>query len=257
MKLIGSNPKARPYRKTRYLLGLDYIQLTRKDKPTPVAKQHVTDAQKPVVAVKAYSKAGNKNALSKYCFRCHSNDKLEGDVDLAAWADRAQPVAQIELTRRIRNVVRQHHMPPEDELQPPADVRARIVATMDGVVDEYLTQRPAEIPVTMRRMNRYEYNNAVRDLLQLKGDIYPLPEKTIRANQPYFDPASGHFPKAVNVGNRTLGKNQVERQILTGVSPFAIDLQAEGGFNNRGQELSVSPILLESFLTLGRSIVDR
>ena len=38
----------------------------------------------------------------------------------------------------------------------------------------------------MRRLNRYEYNNAVRDLLQLRGDIYPLPEKVIRASR-YFN----------------------------------------------------------------------
>ena len=107
----------------------------------------------------------------------------------------------------------------------------------------------------MRRLNRYEYNNAVRDLLQLKGDIYPLPEKVIRESKPYFNPASGHFPRTVTAGNRTLGKNIIEKPILTGVVPFAMDLQAEHGFNNRGEELSVSPILLESFLKPSHSIL--
>ena len=40
------------------------------------------------------------------------------------------------------------------------------------------------------------------------------------------------------------------------MSPFAIDLQSEHGFNNRGDELSVSPIMVETFLNLGRSIVS-
>ena len=109
-------------------------------------------------------------------------------------------------------------------------------------------------PLVIRRLNRYEYNNAVRDLLHLRGDIYPLPEKIIKGSQ-YFDPATGKMPDAIKVGNRTLGKFQLERQILEGVDPFAIDLQAEHGFNNRGEELSVSPLLLESLLSLGRSIV--
>ena len=107
----------------------------------------------------------------------------------------------------------------------------------------------------MRRLNRYEYNNAVRDLLKLRGDIYPLPEKVIRSNN-YFDPATGRMPDVVSAGNRTLGKNIVEKQILKGVDPFAIDLQAEHGFNNHGEQLNVQPILLESLLKLGRSVVN-
>ena len=58
------------------------------------------------------------------------------------------------------------------------------------------------------------------------------------------------------MGNRTLGKNQIEQHILTGVDPFAIDLQAEHGFNNQGEQLGTSTILLESLLKLGRSIVN-
>ena len=95
----------------------------------------------------------------------------------------------------------------------------------------------------------------MRDLLQLRGDIYPLPEKVIRSSN-YFDPSIGRMPDSVNAGNRTLGKNIVEKQILKGVDPFAIDLQAEHGFNNQGEQLSIPPILLESLLKLGRSIVN-
>ena len=64
------------------------------------------------------------------------------------------------------------------------------------------------------------------------------------------------MPDSVNAGNRTLGKNIVEKQILKGVDPFAIDLQAEHGFNNQGEQLSIPPILLESLLKLGRAIVN-
>ena len=46
------------------------------------------------------------------------------------------------------------------------------------------------------------------------------------------------------------------KQILKGVDPFAIDLQAEHGFNNQGEQLSIPPILLESLLKLGRAIVN-
>jgi hypothetical protein len=146
-------------------------------------------------------------------------------------------------------------MPPEDETQPSPAERKKIAAFLYGVVDEYAKANTSLEPVVMRRFNRYEYNNAVRDLLQLRGDIYALPEKVVRGNK-YFNPASGVLPNKVRVSNRTLGKNQMEQQILKDVDPFAIDLQAEHGFNNQGEQLSTSTILLESLLKLGRAIVN-
>ncbi|MCH2583151.1 MAG: DUF1592 domain-containing protein, partial [Planctomycetes bacterium] len=120
--------------------------------------------------------------------------------------------------------------------------------------------RDGELPVNTHggqlsggRLHGYGFLHEA--LLQLRGDIYPLPEKVIRSSR-YFDPASGRMPPSVNAGNRTLGKFQVERQILDGVDPFAIDLQAEHGFNNQGEQLNLPPILLESLLKLGRSIVN-
>ena len=138
-------------------------------------------------------------------------------------------------------------MPPEDEKQPSSAERKKIVSFLYGVVDEYARDNATLEPVVMRRLNRYEYSNAVRDLLQLRGDLYAMPEKVIRGSN-YFNPASGVLPNKVRVSNRTLGKNQVELQILKDVDPFAIDLQAEHGFNNQGEQLSTSTILLESLL---------
>ena len=40
------------------------------------------------------------------------------------------------------------------------------------------------------------------------------------------------------------------------MTPFPQDLRAEHGFDNRGDHLSLSPLLLESFLKLGQSIVE-
>ena len=257
-KLIGSNPKARKF-KDGYLLGVDYLQLTRKGKPPQrppaLSTNKLADANSHRHA-DALPFGELKAVMNQFCFKCHGGGATEADLDLTAVTRRNTLLDDIDGTRLIRDAVAQHEMPPEENKQPTPEVRAKMVATFDAVVDEYLSKHRIAAPIVMRRLNRYEYNNAVRDLLKLRGDIYPLPEKTIRSGQTYFDPASGRFPNSVLVGNRTLGKNQVERQILTGVSPFAIDLQAEGGFNNRGRELSMSPILLESFLKLGQSIVS-
>ena len=42
---------------------------------------------------------------------------------------------------------------------------------------------------------------------------------------------------------------------LAGVAAFPQDLRAEHGFDNRGDQLSLSPLLMEAFLSLSQSIV--
>ncbi|MEM7475832.1 MAG: DUF1588 domain-containing protein [Planctomycetota bacterium] len=253
--LVGANDRARPFRKDGYLFGLDYLQLKRLD-PEPVESNppanQIRDSEK-IVSPLPFERL--RETTSRYCADCHSGKEAEGEFDLQVLAKRENLLEQIEKARKLRNTLVRHQMPPEDSDQPDDLLRSQMVAAVGEILDEYLEANEQVLPVVMRRMNRYEYNNAVRDLLGLKGDIYPLPEKTIRNDVQYFAPASGSYPMTVVVGNRTLGKNQVEKQILTGVAPFAIDLQAEGGFNNRGEELSLSPILLESFLSLGQSVV--
>src|SRR5680860_923128 len=72
----------------------------------------------------------------------------------------------------------------------------------------------------------------------------------------YFKPQSGSMPDKVKVGSRPLGKSQLIEKHLAGVTPFPQDLRAEHGFDNRADHLTLSPLLLESFLKLSRSIVD-
>jgi mono/diheme cytochrome c family protein len=249
IKLTGANAKASKYQNKGYLYGLDYLKLT-DSAPKPMK---VEEPEQAVVVKVDFAEA--RALMKQHCFRCHGAKKVKGKVNLEALAKRSDVLKDVELARHAAEALAKAEMPPEDEPQPAKGERAKLAAFFEGVVDEYVSANTTLEPVVMRRLNRYEYNNAVRDLLELRGDIYPLPEKVIRSSQ-YFEPASGRMPAGVTVGNRTLGKFQVERQILSGVDPFAIDLQAEHGFNNQGEQLSIPPILLESLLKLGRSIVN-
>ena len=252
IKLTGGNPKAKKYGGNGYLWGLDYLELTDLS-PAEPEKPSITKTEA------APAQVDLEEALplmKEYCFSCHgATKKVKGKVNLAELTGRGDFLKKIELSRTAAKVLGKGEMPPEKKKQPSKAEREKLRRFFDGVVEEYVKKNTILEPVVMRRLNRYEYNNAVRDLLKLRGDIYPLPEKVIRSSR-YFDPASGRMPAVVNAGNRTLGKFQVERQILDGVDPFAIDLQAEHGFNNQGEQLSLSPILLESILKLGRSIVN-
>ena len=195
-------------------------------------------------------------ATKQFCVRCHGGETTEGDLDLTSFTESHEPPTSARILQQIRDRIAHREMPPENEPSPGDTLRRRLAATLDAHLRERFRDDAPGAPVVMRRLNRYEYNNAVRDLLHLRGDIYPLPEKTIRIDSPYFNPASGRFPDELSVRNRALGKEHLENQMLTGVTPFAIDLQAEGGFNNRGSELGMSPVLLESLLALGPNIVE-
>ncbi|MGY8689001.1 MAG: DUF1587 domain-containing protein, partial [Verrucomicrobiales bacterium] len=253
LRLTGGHPKANTFRKTHYWLGLDFIEFEALDLPVV---EEVPVTPEPSVRVPVATFDDMRPVMAEACFRCHGGEKTEGKIDLKALTSKQDVIKDIELARKVVEALRFNEMPPEDETPLSAADHARLLGMFQSYVDEYLQEQSVLPPIVMRRMNRYEYNNAVRDLLALKGDIFALPEKPIRAMRPYFDPASGHFPDTVRVSNRALGKNQIEQHLLTGVTPFAIDLQAEHGFNNRGDQLSVSPILLESFLGLGQSIVN-
>ena len=253
-KLTGANPKASPYRKTGYLLGLDFLKVVNLAPPEPsvskTTEPSVDPPQTPEVTLEEM-----KPILATYCYGCHGDKgKVKGEVNLKELTSAEDFLSRIELVGKAAQSITFQEMPPEDAKQPTPEERRKLAALFNGHLEKHLKESGHLKPVVMRRLNRYEYNNAVKDLLELKGDLYPLPEKVIRSRG-YFNPASGRFPDAIQVSNRALGKNQIEQHILTGVSPFAIDLQAEHGFNNQGDQLSVSPILLESFLKLGRSIV--
>ena len=251
--LTGGNPQARKFRGTGYLMGIDYLVVKNLE-----PKKKTSEKPKPgaIVAEKAATLQEARPLMAKYCYKCHGDKpKVKGKVNLKKLATRSDFLKNVKVSRLGAEAVGYGEMPPEDEKQPSSDERKKIASFLYGVVDEYAKVNTTLEPVVMRRFNRYEYNNAVRDLLQLRGDIYALPEKVVRGGN-YFNPASGVLPNKVRVSNRTLGKNQVELQILKDVDPFAVDLQAEHGFNNQGEQLSTSTILLESLLKLGRSIVN-
>jgi hypothetical protein len=149
-------------------------------------------------------------------------------------------------------------MPPEDEKQPTKAERERWIAELKTVLRQQLAKQPALARVPIRRMNRFEYNNAVKDLFQLQRDPFALPERIVRDIGGYFKPATGKVPATVIVGNRAMGKSQFigTGNTLPGVSAFPKDNRVEHGFDNRGDHLSMSPVLMESFFALSQSILN-
>nr|WP_041398069.1 DUF1592 domain-containing protein [Rubinisphaera brasiliensis] len=191
----------------------------------------------------------------EYCSACHGYGSAEGDVDLAA-IDVITLQQDPELVRQLLHVLDTREMPPEGETQPAEAERTWMLETLRPILHAAVADSRVHVRTPIRRMNRFQYNNAVVDLLELNCVVYSLPERTMRVHQDYFQPETGRMPKTVKVGNRPLGKSQMIEPRLAGVAAFPQDLRAEHGYDNRGDHLSLSPLLMEQFLKLGQSITD-
>jgi len=104
--------------------------------------------------------------LEAHCAKCHDADLKKGDLDLTALKyDPAQPANFAEWVR-IHDRVSSGEMPPSKKPRPaPAEIAVFLKALSSSLVASE-QNRLAEGRATRRRLNRYEYENDLRDLLQ-------------------------------------------------------------------------------------------
>ncbi|MFK7769558.1 MAG: DUF1592 domain-containing protein [Mariniblastus sp.] len=195
-------------------------------------------------------------AFETHCGKCHgATEDIEGDVNLLG-LKRDQLPENIELIRQIIDSIDLKEMPPADEPELAPETRQELILELQTILHDLVARKTSYSPIPIRRMNRFQYNNAVIDLFQLKCIVFTLPERMLREHQGYFKPASGKMADVVTVGSRPLGKSQMIEKRLAGVAAFPQDLRAEHGFDNRADHLSLSPLLMESFLKLGQSVTQ-
>jgi hypothetical protein len=198
-----------------------------------------------------------EKAFATHCIACHGRDgEVNGDFDLRKFPAAADLKADPHLLSTIIQAVRDGEMPPEGEGDLPPAERETFVKQLDGIFVESLATRAAAGSTPVRRLNRFQYGNTVTDLLDLKVELFTLPECIVRDLSGYFHPETGKMPDQVKVGNRVLGKGQLKAPRLEDVVPFPQDPRAANGYDNRADLLSLSPLLMESFLQLAKSIFD-
>ena len=195
--------------------------------------------------------------FEEHCVRCHGeNGKVKGKVNLLEMGDVTDLAGNAELLQKVIEAIDFQEMPPEDEPQLEAAARERLLAELEALRHESVKGTKAYAATPIRRMNRFQYNNAVTDLFDLDCVVFTLPERMLREHKDYFQPGSGKMADVVSVGSRPLGKSQLIERRLDGVAAFPQDLRAEHGFDNQADHLSLSPLLMEAFLTLGQSITQ-
>jgi hypothetical protein len=102
--------------------------------------------------------------LSRYCYDCHG-EKKKGDLDLRAFPDEAAVLTNRQVFETVLKNVSNHLMPPKHKPQPTPLERQLIVSWLNDTLFACDCSEPGPGRVTLRRLNRVEYNNTIRDLV--------------------------------------------------------------------------------------------
>jgi mono/diheme cytochrome c family protein len=146
--------------------------------------------------------------LEQFCSDCHGGGTKKGGVSFDFDSDDAL-LADRELWWKAMKMLRAGLMPPQKKPRPTGEQIDQIEQWIKGSVFKIDPKNPDPGRVTLRRLNRIEYRNTIRDLLGVdyNTDSQFPPDDT------------GH------------------------------------GFDNIGEVLSISPLLMEKYLTAAKAIV--
>ncbi|SVC05680.1 uncharacterized protein METZ01_LOCUS258534, partial [marine metagenome] len=148
--------------------------------------------------------------LEDYCYYCHGDGKKKGDLSLEIFKDEKNIRQNYKISEMVFKKVMAGEMPPKDRKKRPSKEEQGLVADWirHSLDDFYANAPPDPGRVTVRRLNRNEYNNVIRDLMRV--DFKPAKD---------FPPDDSGY-----------------------------------GFDNIGDVLSVSTLLLEKYLSAAEKI---
>lgn len=200
--------------------------------------------------------------LANYCYACHGRGKKKGGLALDQHA--AAAAKDHKVWQHILEALRTGEMPPDEEKQPTLDERERIMKWIDFAVFSVDPTNPDPGRVTIRRLNRVEYNNTIRDLVGVDfqpaddfpaddsgygfdniGDVLTLPpvlfERYLAAAEKVMSLAilNDHKPRPEKIevdlfkieGGPKNGTTTVSRKIDDNESSVAVELPVAGEYN--------------------------
>lgn len=112
--------------------------------------------------------------VDQHCLDCHYSGRSRGNLSLEG-LDYSRPAERPEIWERVLRKLEHRQMPPVEEPRP-AEADYRVVAAfLTAELDRAAAARPRPGRTdSLRRMNRTEYQNAVRDLLGVEIDAATL-----------------------------------------------------------------------------------
>jgi hypothetical protein len=174
----------------------------------------------------------HRTFFKDYCLSCHNADKQKGKVRLDDIAFTVDSVERADLWQKILNSINSGDMPPEDEKQPePAtkteflDDLSRTLVTARGLLSD------SGGNIAMRRLNRREYKNTIRDLLGVDINVRELPADGGAGN---FDTvgsslfmSSDQFEQYLALGRQALDEHFARYVAPSGAQPRRMHVEAE------------------------------
>jgi len=108
--------------------------------------------------------------LSEYCFDCHGDGMNKGGVTFDEFASDQAMLADHELWWNVLKYLRAGIMPPERKPRPDPAQRHRLEQWIKTAVFAFDPKHPDPGRPVLRRLNRIEYRNTIRDLLDVDYD---------------------------------------------------------------------------------------
>ena len=129
--------------------------------------------------------------FNKYCTDCHNAQKTKGKtrLDAEGFSFEIKTVQDADNWQKILNAINSQEMPPEDEKQPEPEDKLKFLEMLsDKLVDARELLSDSGGKTLMRRLNRREYENTMKDLLGVSVDSSNLPNDQSGSN---FDTEGG------------------------------------------------------------------
>jgi mono/diheme cytochrome c family protein len=164
----------------------------------PVDRRRLCTAAAGLFALAALSNAQTPSGPTQpraffdtYCIACH-NQKLHTAGLTLDTLDLTQPAANAEVLERVIGKLRAGSMPPPKMPRADAATYRTVASELENAIDQAMPGHfnPGRISA-VHRLNRAEYNNAIRDLFGLDVDVKPL--------LPGDDTADGSFDNFADV----------------------------------------------------------
>ncbi len=114
--------------------------------------------------------------LKKYCSECHAGPKAKAGIAFDAVREERAALNQRRVWEKVLDQLESEAMPPEGKPRPTDSEQALVLRWIQSRVISIDCSTPDPGRVTIRRLNRTEYNNTLRDLLGIDlkpADAFP------------------------------------------------------------------------------------
>jgi len=127
----------------------------------------------PAICAAAEPGAARQQLVNRYCLDCHNTSDWAGGLALDT-QDVSDVAGDAKLWESVVHKVRAGMMPPGGKPRPSRELMNAFAGGIERELDRAAASRPLVAAAGVRRLNRAQYSNAIRDLLAVEIDVQTL-----------------------------------------------------------------------------------